>query len=75
MDYKLVLDALLRNPSFWATLIALGNAVLLFLVPTFPKEILAPLDTLIAIIAGAFTGAQVVTTVRRVMIARRLRQV
>lgn len=64
MDYGLILATILKNPAFWAALISLGNAIVLYFIPTFPKEILVPLDTLIGIIASAFAGVQIVTTVR-----------
>jgi hypothetical protein len=44
---------LLRDSRFWAAVVALLNVVLFYLVPTFPKEIWAAINAVLAVVIGA----------------------
>ncbi len=59
-----MLELVLKNPAFWAALIALFNAVLDYFVPTFPSEIKAAINALLTVIFAAITGTQTVRAVR-----------
>jgi type III secretory pathway component EscV len=43
---------LLRDSRFWAAVVALANVVLFFFVPTFPKEIWAAINAVLAVVIG-----------------------
>lgn len=59
-----MLELVLKNPAFWAALIALLNAVLDYFVPTFPTEIKAAINALLTVIFAAITGSQTMKAVR-----------
>lgn len=63
------MDLLLRDSRFWAALLALVTAILLYFVPSFPKEIIAAFDALAAVIIGVLATRGAVAGVR----ARRIR--
>ena len=60
MDGKQILITVLKNPAFYAALIALTHAVILYFWPDFPVSIMAAGDAFIAVIASAITGQMVV---------------
>jgi hypothetical protein len=57
------MDILLKDSRFYAAVVALINVVLLYFVPTFPKEVWAAVDLLACIIIGALTARSTVTKV------------
>ena len=50
------LNVLLHSPEFWASLWALVNVVLLYFVPTFPKDVQAAMNVLALVVFAAITG-------------------
>lgn len=63
MSASEIIGQILRNPAFWAALLALFNVVLDYFAPTFPPEIKAAINALLAIVFGAFTMRSTVRTV------------
>lgn len=59
-----MIEDILKNPAFYAALIALINAVLDYFVPDFPPSIKAAINALLAVIFGAITGTQTVRAAR-----------
>lgn len=64
MSASEIIGQILRNPAFWAALLALFNVVLDYFVPTFPSEIKAAINALLTVIFAAITGTQTVRAVR-----------
>lgn len=60
MDAKQIITNILKNPAFYAALLALVHAVILYFWPDFPVSIMAAGDAFIAVIASAITGQMVV---------------
>lgn len=65
-----ILSQILRNPAFWAAILALFNAVLDYFAPAFPGEIKAAINALLAVVFGAFTANGAVRYVRTVRAVR-----
>ena len=59
-----MLKDVLKNPAFYAALIALINAIVDYFVPTFPRDIRTAVNALLAVIFGAITGTAVVVAAR-----------
>lgn len=55
---------LLRDARFWSAVVVLLNAVLLYFVPNFPKEIWAAIDALLAIVIGSLATRGAVAKAR-----------
>ena len=70
MSVSEIIGQVLRNPAFWAALLALFNAVLDYFAPGFPPEIRTAINALLAVVFAAITGAQTVRQVRTVRAAR-----
>lgn len=49
----------LKTPAFYTAMIGLSHAVLFYFFPAFPRDIVAGLDMVIAVVAGVFTGKAV----------------
>ncbi len=56
MNTQEFLVKLLQTGAFWTALLALKNALLDWLAPGFPKPVSTAFDTLVVVVAGAFTG-------------------
>jgi len=65
MDAKQIVVVVLKNPAFYAALLAFAHAVILYFWPNFPVAIMATGDALIAVIASAITGQMVIADQRR----------
>lgn len=59
-----MIEMILKNPAFWAALIALVNALLDYFLPAFPNEIKTALNGLLVVVFGAISGAQIVNARR-----------
>ena len=53
MNQGSVLSALLRSSKFWFAVLAVVWAIVDYAAPTFPKEIRASIQSLIAVVIGA----------------------
>lgn len=49
----------LKTPAFYTACIALGHAILFWLFPAFPRDIVTGADMVIAVVAGVFCGKAV----------------
>ena len=59
-----MIEVLLRSKEFWASVILLLAALANWLLPTIPKEIVTAFLALLGVIAGVFTGQQVIAARR-----------
>lgn len=55
-ELKAFLLDVLKTPAFYTALMGLGHALLAYFAPNVPKDIILAVDSLIAVIAGVFTG-------------------
>lgn len=50
-----IVSKLSTDSRFWSAVVLLGNAVLHYFVPDFPKEIWAAIDALAAVVIGTIS--------------------
>lgn len=54
MDWSQVLSAILKSPAVWTAIVALINALQLWLFPNVPGSVMLALNALIAAVGGVF---------------------
>jgi hypothetical protein len=62
------MDILLRDPKFWAAVVLIVKIILFYAVPTFPEQLWAAIDALLAVVIGALAGV----TARQQVLTRRI---
>lgn len=54
MDWSQVLSAILKSPAVWTAIVALLNALQIWLFPNVPSAVMLAVNALIAAIGGVF---------------------
>lgn len=52
---------LFNEPAFYTAMLALAHAVLFYLAPTFPREIVVAFDSVVGVVASVWCGKTVET--------------
>jgi hypothetical protein len=52
------MDILLHDAKFWAAIVLLVKVILFYAIPTFPEQLWAAIDALLAVVVGALAGVE-----------------